>query len=129
MNQIKINSHILKINGAVEIPGALVSGHNYKITVEGAIPKMETSDNDNGTFDITYKLKPIKVELITETGETMKAKDSRSNSTLNRSQARAIWLEKNPNYITQKKDPGVKFLTQVRKQVSNLHLLSSYQSK
>ena len=97
MNQIKINSHILKINGAVEIPGALVSGHNYKITVEGAIPKMETSDNDNGTFDITYKLKPIKVELITETGETMKAKDSRSNSTLNRSQARAIWLEKNPN--------------------------------
>jgi hypothetical protein len=99
---MKINSYILRINGAVEVPQALVSGHNYRVTIEGAIPKMETSDNDNGSFDVTYKMKPIKVELITETGETIKAKDSRSNSTLNRSQARAIWLDKKPNCEEEK---------------------------
>lgn len=99
---MQINSHILRINGAVEVPQALVSGHNYRVTIEGAIPKMETSDNENGSFDVTYKMKPIKVELITETGGTIKAKDSRSNSTLNRSQARAIWLDKKPNCEEEK---------------------------
>lgn len=99
---MNINSHILRINGAVEVPQALVSGHNYIVTIQGAIPKMETSDNDNGSFDVTYKMKPIKVELVTETGETIKAKDSRSNSTLNRSQARAIWLDKKPKCEEEK---------------------------
>jgi hypothetical protein len=99
---MKINSHILRINGAVEVPEALVSGHNYKVTIEGAIPKMETSDNENGSFDVTYKMKPIRVEVITETGETIKAKDPRSNSTLNRSQAKAIWLDKKPNCEEEK---------------------------
>lgn len=94
---MKINSHILKINGAVEIEKELTSGKNYKLTIEGAIPKMETSDNENGTFDVTYKLKPIRVEIITETGETLKAKDPRGNSEKARSQARAIHLEENPN--------------------------------
>jgi hypothetical protein len=99
---MKINSHILRINGAVEIPKELSSLHNYKVTVEGAVPKMETSNNEDGTYNVTYKMKPIKVELITETGETIKAKDSRSNSTLNRSQARAIWLDKKPNCEEEK---------------------------
>lgn len=97
MTEIKINSHILKITGKVEVPQKLTSGHNYKVTIEGAVPKMETSDNENGTFDITYTLKPIKVEFIDETGLTIKAKDPRRNSELARTQARAIWLDKSPN--------------------------------
>jgi hypothetical protein len=94
---MNINSYILKISGAVEIPKELSSLHNYRVTIEGAVPKMETSNNENGTYDVTYKMKPIKLEIINELGETIKAKDSRSNSTLNRSQARAIWLNKKPN--------------------------------
>lgn len=91
---MQINSYILKIAGSVEIPKELTSGHNYKVIIEGAIPKMETSDNENGTFDVTYKMKPIRVEVVTETGETIKAKDPRRNSELARSQARAIHMEK-----------------------------------
>lgn len=94
---MQINSHILKIAGKVEIPQPLVSGHNYKVAIEGAVPKMETSDNENGSFDVTYTLKPIRVEFVDELGLTIKAKDPRRNSELARSQARAIWLDKQPN--------------------------------
>lgn len=92
-----INSYILKIQGKVEIPSELTAGHNYKVTIEGAVPSFEMSDNENGTFDITYKLKPIKVELINELGVTLKAKDPRSNSNKARSQALAYHLEKCTN--------------------------------
>lgn len=90
----KINSHILRIAGSVEIPKELTSGHNYKVSLEGAVPKIEMVDNENGTFDVIYKLKPIRVEVVTETGETLKAKDPRKNSELARMQCKAIYLEK-----------------------------------
>lgn len=93
----KINSYILKIQGKVEIPSELVAGHNYKVNIEGAIPSFEMSDNENGTFDLTYKLKPIKVEVINELGVTLKAKDPRSNSNKARSQALAYHSEKCTN--------------------------------
>lgn len=94
---MQINSHILKISGTCEIPKELTSGYNYKVSVEGSVPKMETIDNHNGTFDVVYKMKPIRVEVITETGEILKAKDTRSNSELQRSQIIAIWNELKPN--------------------------------
>lgn len=91
---MKINSYILKINGAVEVPSELVAGFNYNINIEGAIPKFTMSDNHDGSYDVTYTLKPIKVSLIDQKGETLKAKDPRSNSNKARSQALAIHLEK-----------------------------------
>lgn len=97
MTEAKINSHILKISGSVEIPSALTSGYNYKVSIEGAVPKIEMVDNENSTFDVIYKMKPIRVEVVTETGETLKAKDPRSNSNKARSQALAYHLEKSIN--------------------------------
>jgi len=97
MNEPKINSHILKISGSVEIPKALTSGFNYSVKIEGSIPKIEMVDNENQTFDVIYKMKPIRVEVITETGETLKAKDPRRQSELTRSQAKAIHMEKCSN--------------------------------
>lgn len=97
MNKINIGSYILKIGGKVEIPSELVAGHNYKVTIEGSVPSFEMSDNENGTFDMTYKLKPIRVELVNEMGVTLKAKDPRSNSNKARSQALAIHMEKCTN--------------------------------
>lgn len=96
MNE-KVNSHILKISGSVEVSKALTSGYNYKVTIEGAVPKIEMVDNENGTFDVIYKMKPIRVEVVTETGETLKAKDPRSNSEKMRAQVRAIYLDKGLN--------------------------------
>lgn len=97
MNEAKINSHVLKIAGSVEIPKALTSGFNYSVKIEGAVPKIEMVDNENGTFDVIYKMKPIRVEVVTETGETLKAKDPRSNSEKMRAQVRAIYLDKGLN--------------------------------
>jgi len=97
MNEYKVNSHILKISGSVEIPQALTSGFNYKVTIEGAVPKIEMVDNENGSFDVIYKMKPIRVELVNELGETLKAKDPRSNATKARAQAIAIYNDKRPN--------------------------------
>lgn len=97
MNEHKVNSHILKISGSVEIPQALTSGFNYKVTIEGAVPKIEMVDNENGSFDVIYKMKPIRVELVNELGETLKAKDPRSNATKARAQAVAIYNDKRPN--------------------------------
>lgn len=97
MNEHKVNSHILKISGSVEIPQALTSGFNYKVTIEGAVPKIEMVDNENGSFDVIYKMKPIRVELVNELGETLKAKDPRSNATKARAQAIAIYNDKRPN--------------------------------
>ena len=93
----EINSHILKISGSVEIPKALTSGYNYDVRISGAVPKIEMVDNENSTFDVIYKMKPIRVEVVTETGETLKAKDPRSNATKARAQALAIFHDKNPN--------------------------------
>ena len=90
----EINSHILRISGSVEIPKGLVSGHNYDVHISGAVPKIEMVDNENQTFDVIYKMKPIRVDIVTETGETLKAKDPRRQSELTRSQAKAIYLEK-----------------------------------
>ncbi|HRF69807.1 MAG TPA: hypothetical protein PKV66_00085 [Candidatus Pelethenecus sp.] len=97
MNEHKVNSHILKISGSVEIPQALTSGFNYKVTIDGAVPKIEMVDNENGSFDVIYKMKPIRVELVNELGETLKAKDPRSNATKARAQAIAIYNDKRPN--------------------------------
>lgn len=97
MTAPKINSYVLKINGKVEIPSELVAGHNYEVKIEGSVPSFEMSDNENGTFDITYKLKPIRLELVNEKGVTLKAKDPRSNATKARAQALAIFHDKNPN--------------------------------
>jgi hypothetical protein len=91
---MNINSHILKINGSVEIPKELTSGYNYDVKISGAVPKIEMVDNENGTFDVVYKMKPIKVEVINELGETLKAKDPRRQSELTRMQAKAIHMEK-----------------------------------
>lgn len=92
---MNINSRILKISGSCEIPEDLKCSHAYKVTIEGTIPKMETTDNHNGTFDVLYKMKPVRVEIINEKGEILRAKDTRSLSELQRNQLLAIYKDKN----------------------------------
>lgn len=90
-----INSHILKISGNAELPSELKLGDNYRVTIEGTVVKSQDSDNHNGTFDRQYTLKPVFVELIDNKGESIKARDTRSESQLFRGLLKKKWIEKN----------------------------------
>lgn len=94
---MKINSYILKLTGNAELPKEITASQNVQVTLDGAITETTYKDNDDGTHDCVYKFRPVKIEVITETGETIKAKDTRSNSELQRHQIHAIWSEKKPN--------------------------------
>ena len=94
---MKINSYILKLTGNAELPKELLETHNLKVTLDGSITEISYKDNDNGTHDCVYKFKPVLVETFSQDREVIKAKDTRSNSELQRHQINAIWLEKKPN--------------------------------
>jgi len=92
---MQINSHILKISGNAELPNELILGNNYETTLQGTVVKSQDSDNHDGTFDRLYTIKPIMVELIDDKGESIKAKDTRSESQLFRGLLKKIWIDKN----------------------------------
>lgn len=90
-----INSYILKLSGKAEIPKPLEIGHNFKIKIDGSITAITESDNDDGSRTYYYKFEPVLVEMVTEKGETIKAKDVRSRSRQLRSRLWGIWQEQN----------------------------------
>jgi len=77
---MEINSHILKLKGNAELPEALEIASNYHIALEGAVTGYKVEDNENGTVDYIYDFKPIKVDLLTPKGKSLKLKDARKNS-------------------------------------------------
>ena len=87
----KINSYILKLQGKAELPSELDETQNYKVVIEGAIPKVEMHDNEDGTYNRIYTLKAIRVETIDEKGHTLRLKDSRSSSSLFRARLWKQW--------------------------------------
>ncbi len=74
--------YYIKIQGKANIPNALAIGHNYKITADCSITTATKADNNDGTFDYTFKAEPITIEIQKDNGETIKAKDPRRNSVL-----------------------------------------------
>lgn len=88
---MEINSHILKLIGKAELPQEIDIGHNYHISIEGSIPKTELHDNENGSYNRVYTFKAIKIELLTEKGEVLKLKDTRSMSQLFRAHMWKMW--------------------------------------
>lgn len=74
------NSNKLKLVGTVELMEELQLSHNYHVAVEGSITGSSKNDNEDGTFDETYKLKIATLELLNDKGEVIKAKDKRSMS-------------------------------------------------
>ena len=77
--------HVLKLSGTAESPQPLKIGHNLHVLIEGSITKHTLSDNEDGSFTHTYKFNPVRIAMLNEKGETVKMKDTRSNSQLFRS--------------------------------------------
>ena len=90
-----MDSFVIKLSGKAELPQPLELGHNFRVLLEGSITEQTIADNDDGTKTHYFKFKPIVVEAITEKGERMRAKDTRSRSQQLRSLLFKKWRETN----------------------------------
>lgn len=72
--------YYVKIQGKANIPERLAIGHNYRLTADCSISSEQRIDNDNGTFDVVFKVEPVTVEIGRDNGTTVKARDPRKNS-------------------------------------------------
>jgi hypothetical protein len=75
-----MENYYVKIQGKANIPSALSIGHNYRLTADCSITSEQRTDNEDGTYDLVYRLEPITVEIGRDNGEVVKAKDPRKNS-------------------------------------------------
>jgi hypothetical protein len=72
--------YFIKIAGKANIPEKLAIGHNYKLVADCSITSELRQDNENGSFDVIYKVEPVTIEVTKDNGKVIKAKDPRSNS-------------------------------------------------
>lgn len=72
--------YFVKVQGKANIPNSLSIGHNYKLTADCSITSEQKNDNEDGTFDIVYRVEPITVEIQKDNGPITKAKDPRKVS-------------------------------------------------
>lgn len=90
---MQINEHILKLTGKVSLPKELLNGNNYTLSVTGSVTSRTEEDNQDGTVNWVYKFEPVLVEILTEKGETIKAKDRRKLSQKLRGRLFLEWQE------------------------------------
>lgn len=82
------NSFFVKISGKANIDKPLELGSGYKIVLDGEVVSSTNSNNQNGTYDVSFMFKPALASIENEYGEIQKSKDMRSYSTILR---RAIY--------------------------------------
>ena len=90
-----MDNFVLKLSGKAELPRAIELGHNFRVLLEGSIVEETIADNDDETKTHYFKFKPVIVEAITEKGERLRAKDTRSRSQQLRSLLFRKWREAN----------------------------------
>jgi hypothetical protein len=86
------NTYYIKLSGKANIPLPLSIGHNFTVVSDMSITGENKTDNEDGTFSITWKAEPVTCEIAKSNGEKIKAKDTRSESTLTRSLIWKRWV-------------------------------------
>ncbi len=86
------DNYLLKLSGKAESPKPLQVSNNIRVALEGSITSEIKSDNQDGSFTYIWTFKPVRVETLDETGETIKMRDTRSNSQLIRSILYKKWV-------------------------------------
>ncbi len=86
-----MDTYLLKIHGKAELPQPIEIGHNFRVSSEGSVISSIKSDNEDGSFTHTYVFKPIKIEVLTPLGETLKLSDTRTLSQQFRAMMWKIW--------------------------------------
>ena len=90
-----METYYVKIQGKANIPRKLSIGHNYKVVADCSITSETRTDNENGDFDVVFKVEPVTVEIQKDNGDIIKAKDPRKNSTKIRNLLYFKWKESN----------------------------------
>lgn len=75
-----INDYIIKLSGKVSILEPLEIDNNYNLKLDCSVVAENLKTNEDGTYNIEYKVEPMRVEMIDQTGKSLKAKDPRSFS-------------------------------------------------
>lgn len=88
------DTYLLKIQGKAELPSEIEIGHNFRVSSEGSVVSSQKSDNEDGSFTHTYVFKPIKIEVLTPLGETLKLSDTRSLAQQFRAMMWRIWKDR-----------------------------------
>ena len=63
MTQKNINEIMIKISGKFPIEKDLELGQEVLISLKGGVVKQEVNDNQDGTVDVTYVIKPLSVSI------------------------------------------------------------------
>lgn len=90
-----METYFIKLAGKGNIPEGLSIGHNYHIVAEGSVTEEKKSDNNDGSMNVTYKFEPVLIETVKETGESIRAKDTRSRSQQLRAALFRKWRDSN----------------------------------
>lgn len=89
---MEISNFLIKLTGKAELPAPVDIGSNYHVALEGSITSVTNSDNEDGTVTQSFTFRPIKVDVLTPMGQSIKAKDTRSNSQLLRALLYKKWV-------------------------------------
>ena len=78
-----INDYIIKLSGKVSILEPLQIDNNYNLKLDCSVVAENLKTNEDGTYNIEYKVEPMRVEMIDQTGKSLKAKDPHFRQLLN----------------------------------------------
>lgn len=78
-----------------------IAHSDVTVEIRGAIKSVDFVDNEDNTFDRIHKFVPKFVSVITENGDVIKSKDTRTHSKLLKGQIEQIRREKAPDYDEQ----------------------------
>lgn len=76
----KIDEYQLRLSGLLSLPNSINYGKEFKVTITGDIDNPALKNNQDGTYNLVYKLSPIALEILTETGKVIKSVDKRKMS-------------------------------------------------
>lgn len=88
-----VNDYLIRLSGKAEIPEPLEIGTNYEIKAKGTIVSLTEQDKDDGSHSLTFRFEPVIIEILSESGKSLKAKDVRQKSRQLRGALWRVWKE------------------------------------
>jgi len=114
---METNEHYLKLIGKVAIPEPLAIDTNYSLAIQGSITGQDVRTNHNGTQDSIWRFEPVKCEILTPQGKTIKAKDPRKLS----QKLRGVIFATN-----QGEDEELRYERNLKRLIKNWELVENY---
>lgn len=90
-----INEYVLQLTGKANLPIELKIEEAYTIELTGEVISETKIPNDDGTYNIVYKYKPIIATVKDKHGTVAKTKDLRNNSVKFRKSCWKVWADRN----------------------------------